>query len=119
MENPTWLLAGLFRIARIGLVTPLRDGMNLVAMEYIAAQDPLDPGVLILSRFAGAATLLPEALLVNPYDVDQMAEAINTAMLMTLEERQERHEALLGRVRRHDATAYSRSFVAALSQGDG
>ncbi|MBU6397215.1 MAG: trehalose-6-phosphate synthase [Rhodospirillales bacterium] len=113
------LLAGLFRIARIGLVTPLRDGMNLVAMEYIAAQDPLDPGVLILSRFAGAATLLPEALLVNPYDVDQMAEAINTAMLMTLEERQERHEALLGRVRRHDATAYSRSFVAALSQGDG
>ncbi len=109
------VLAGLFRIARIGLVTPLRDGMNLVAMEYIAAQDPLDPGVLILSRFAGAAALLPEALLVNPYDVDQMAEAINTAMLMTLEERQARHEALLARARTHDATAYSRSFVAVLA----
>ncbi|MBU6449306.1 MAG: trehalose-6-phosphate synthase [Rhodospirillales bacterium] len=113
------VLAGMFRISRIGLVTPLRDGMNLVAMEYIAAQDPLNPGVLILSRFAGAATLLPEALLVNPYDVDQMAEAINTAMLMTLEERQERHVALLERIRTHDATAYCRSFVAVLSQAEG
>ena len=112
------VLAGMFRISRIGLVTPLRDGMNLVAMEYVAAQDPLNPGVLILSRFAGAATLLPEALLVNPYDVDQMAEAINTAMLMTLEERQARHVALLERVRTHDATAYSRSYVAVLSQGE-
>ncbi|MBU6418555.1 MAG: trehalose-6-phosphate synthase [Proteobacteria bacterium] len=110
------VLAGMFRISRIGLVTPLRDGMNLVAMEYIAAQDPLNPGVLILSRFAGAAKLLPEALQVNPYDVDQMAAAINTSMLMTLEERQERHVALLERVRRHDATAYSRGFVAVLGQ---
>jgi trehalose 6-phosphate synthase len=110
------VLAGMFRISRIGLVTPLRDGMNLVAMEYIAAQDPVDPGALILSRFAGAAALLPEALQVNPYDVDQMAEAINTALVMTLEERQARHSALLARVRTHDARAYSRGFVAALSQ---
>ncbi len=110
------LIAGLFRISRIGLVTPLRDGMNLVAMEYAAAQDPENPGALILSRFAGAAALLPEALQVNPYDVDDVAEAINTALTMSLEERQARHTALLGRVRTHDASAYSRSFVAALSQ---
>jgi len=111
------LIAGLFWISRIGLVTPLRDGMNLVAMEYVAAQNPENPGVLIISRFAGAAALLPEALQVNPYDVDKVAEAINTALTMTLEERQERHTALLACVRRHDAGAYSRSFVAALNQG--
>ncbi len=110
------LLAGLFRISRIGLVTPLRDGMNLVAMEYIAAQDETDPGVLILSCFAGAAALLPEALLVNPYDVDEMAEAINAALLMTKEERQERHAALLAQIRTHDAAAYSRGFVSVLAQ---
>ncbi|HMM42901.1 MAG TPA: trehalose-6-phosphate synthase, partial [Thermomicrobiales bacterium] len=67
---------GLFRIARIGLVTPLRDGMNLVAKEFVAAQDPTDPGVLILSRFAGAAEELTEALLVNPYDPDEIADQI-------------------------------------------
>ncbi len=110
------LIAGLFRISRIGLVTPLRDGMNLVAMEYAAAQNPETPGVLILSRFAGAAALLPEALQVNPYDVDEVAEAINTALTMSLEERQERHTALLASIRIHSASAYSRSFVAALNQ---
>lgn len=110
------LLAGMFRISHIGLVTPLRDGMNLVAMEYIAAQDGADPGVLILSRFAGAASLLPEALLVNPYDIDAMAAAMDRAMSMSLEERQERHEALLEHIRTHNATAFSRSFVAALNR---
>lgn len=112
------LLAGLFRISRIGLVTPLRDGMNLVAMEYVAAQDPEYPGVLILSRFAGAAALLPEALQVNPYDIDMMAEAINTALTMSLEERRERHTALLAQVRTHSASAYSRNFVAVLNRAD-
>ena len=63
-------LAGLYRTARVGLVTPLRDGMNLVAKEYVAAQDADDPGVLILSRFAGAAVDGKRALLVNPYDAE-------------------------------------------------
>lgn len=108
------LLAGMFRISRIGLVTPLRDGMNLVAVEYIAAQAEDNPGVLILSRFAGAATLLPEALLVNPYDIDQVAHAINRALAMSLEERRERHATLLGRIQTHSATAYSQNFLKAL-----
>lgn len=108
------LLAGLFRIARIGLVTPLRDGMNLVAMEYIAAQPEDDPGILILSRFAGAAALLPEALQVNPYDADAMAEAINKALTMSRAERIKRHTALLARVQKYDCATYSRNFLAAL-----
>ena len=77
-------LAGFYRTARVGLVTPLRDGMNLVAKEYVAAQDPDDPGVLILSTFAGAARELESALIVNPYDVDGVAEAIHRAITMTL-----------------------------------
>ena len=72
-------LAGFYRSARVGLVTPLRDGMNLVAKEYVAAQDPEDPGVLILSTFAGAAQELESAVMVNPYDVDGVAEAIHRA----------------------------------------
>ena len=64
-------LFGFLRLAQVGLVTPLRDGMNLVAMEYLASQPPDDPGVLVLSRFAGAARYLPDALIVNPYDVDR------------------------------------------------
>lgn len=105
------VLAGLFRISRIGLVTPLRDGMNLVAMEYIAAQPENDPGVLILSRFAGAATLLPEALQVNPYDTDMLASAIHKALTMSLEERIERHKALLAHIQTHNATSYSQNFL--------
>lgn len=108
------LLAGLFRISRIGLVTPLRDGMNLVAMEYIAAQPEDNPGVLILSRFAGAATLLPEALQVNPYDADTLADAINKALTMSRAERVERHGALLAHIQKYDASTYSRKFLAAL-----
>ncbi len=75
-------LAGLYRFARVGLVTPLRDGMNLVAKEFIAAQDPEDPGVLVLSRFAGAARECGAALLVNPYDSEGVAIAINRALGM-------------------------------------
>ena len=83
-------MAGYMREARVGLVTPLRDGMNLVAKEYVAAQDPRDPGVLVLSRFAGAARQLDAALLVNPHDADEMADALDPALTMNLAERQAR-----------------------------
>ncbi len=88
------VLAGLYRAARVGLVTPLRDGMNLVAKEYVAAQDPAEPGVLVLSRFAGAAAELTAALLVNPYDPEAVSTSIAHALAMPLEERRERHAAL-------------------------
>ncbi len=84
-------LAALFRGSKVGLVTPLRDGMNLVAKEYVAAQDEDDPGVLVLSQFAGAAADLKEAVIVNPHDPDEVAAAIDRAITMPLEERQERY----------------------------
>src|SRR5947207_10678555 len=89
------VLAGLFRSARAGLVTPLRDGMNLVAKEYVAAQDPTDPGVLILSRFAGAAAECKAALLVNPHDPEMVATSISHALSMPIDERRNRHAAIL------------------------
>jgi trehalose 6-phosphate synthase len=107
-------LPGLCRAARVGLVTPLRDGMNLVAKEFIAAQDSADPGVLVLSRFAGAAEQLKEALLVNPYDTHGTAQAIQRALHMPLAERQERHQKLLARIKEHDVHWWSRSFLRAL-----
>ena len=94
-------------------MTPLRDGMNLVAKEYVAAQDPDDPGVLVLSRFAGAAHECKEALLVNPYDTEAVAAAINRALAMPLEERRERHEAML---RDAHATTTSRTGPSASSR---
>ncbi|MCW7538373.1 alpha,alpha-trehalose-phosphate synthase (UDP-forming) [Aquabacterium sp. A7-Y] len=109
-------LPGLCRIGRVALVTPLRDGMNLVAKEYIAAQDPADPGVLVLSRFAGAAEQLREALLVNPYDVQGTAQAIQQALQMPLEERQTRHRKLLESIRTHDVHWWRRSFLTALEK---
>ncbi|MES2978589.1 MAG: alpha,alpha-trehalose-phosphate synthase (UDP-forming) [Pseudomonadota bacterium] len=108
-------LPGLYRVARVALVTPLRDGMNLVAKEFIAAQDPADPGVLVLSRFAGAAEQLKEALLVNPYDTDGTADAIQLALHMPLDERRRRHQALLERIRREDVHWWRRRFLAALA----
>ena len=107
-------LAGVYRASKVGLVTPLRDGMNLVAKEYIAAQLPEDPGVLILSRFAGAASQLPEALIVNPYDPDAIAEALSRAVDMPLEERRERHGAMLATVRDQDVRRWRDDFVEAL-----
>ena len=83
-------LCGLYRLARVGLVTPLHDGMNLVAKEFVAAQDPDDPGALVLSEFAGAAEQLQAALLVNPHDIAATADAIYRALSMPLEERRER-----------------------------
>jgi trehalose 6-phosphate synthase len=110
-------LPGLYRAACVALVTPLRDGMNLVAKEYIAAQDPADPGVLILSRFAGAAEQLHEALLVNPYDTARTAETMQRALQMPLEERQQRHQALLQRIREHDVHWWREAFLGALKNG--
>ncbi|HKK30520.1 MAG TPA: trehalose-6-phosphate synthase, partial [Alphaproteobacteria bacterium] len=109
------ILAALFRGSKVGLVTPLRDGMNLVAKEYIAAQDPADPGILVLSRFAGAAEELREALIVNPYDIDGTARALHEALSMPLPWRQERHEALMSRVRKGDVHIWAQSFLDTLS----
>jgi len=111
---PRETLAALYRGSQIGLVTPLRDGMNLVAKEYVAAQDPENPGVLVLSRFAGAAEDLQEALIVNPYDADDVAQAIQRAIVMPREERKRRHAALLARVRERDAYNWMGSFLRAL-----
>ncbi len=112
---PRRTLAGLYRASRVGVVTPMRDGMNLVAMEYVAAQDPADPGVLVLSRFAGAAGHLREALLVNPYDGEEAAEAMHVARSMSLPERRRRHEALMRRLRTRDVGRWYREFLAALA----
>jgi trehalose 6-phosphate synthase len=107
-------LTGFYRLARVGLVTPLRDGMNLVAKEFVAAQDPEDPGVLVLSSFAGAARELDSALLVNPYDLDGVADAIAAAVRMRLPERLERWQAMMDTLRTHDITAWRRNYLAAL-----
>lgn len=112
---PRDTLAALFRGSEVGLVTPLRDGMNLVAKEYIAAQDEDDPGVLILSRFAGAAEELEEALIVNPYNVDETAQTMQAALQMPLHERRERHSALLRRIKTHDVRYWRQSFLNVLS----
>ncbi|WP_406623241.1 alpha,alpha-trehalose-phosphate synthase (UDP-forming) [Acidovorax sp. SDU_ACID1] len=105
---------GLCRASRVGLVTPLRDGMNLVAKEYVVSQNPEDPGVLVLSRFAGAAEQLRDALLVNPYDTQGMAEAIQTALRMPLAERQARHQRLMACISEHDVHWWRRNFLRAL-----
>ncbi len=109
-------LAGFFRIARLGMVTPLRDGMNLVAKEYVAAQDPEDPGVLILSRFAGAVDELGDALVVNPFDPDEIAEAMHAGLVMPLGERQERWGRLREAVWHNSAARYCTVFLAYLAQ---
>ncbi|WP_334165345.1 alpha,alpha-trehalose-phosphate synthase (UDP-forming) [Phenylobacterium sp.] len=107
-------LAGIYRAAAIGLVTPLRDGMNLVAKEYVAAQDPADPGVLILSQFAGAAEQMTEALIVNPFSREDMSDAIRRGLAMEKAERLRRWETLMDGVKRFDVTAWRDAFVGAL-----
>ena len=113
---PHATLMGLLRAANVGLVTPLRDGMNLVAKEYVAAQDAEDPGVLILSNLAGAARELTAALLVNPYDTRAVGHAIQAALSMPLPERRERHAAMMQVLKRNDIAAWTRRFVDALEQ---
>jgi trehalose 6-phosphate synthase len=107
-------LAGIYRAARVGLVTPLRDGMNLVAKEYVAAQDPADPGVLILSRFAGAAAEMGEALIVNPFSREELSDAIKKALTMPLKERVRKWRALMDVVRSSDVGLWRDDFVTAL-----
>lgn len=107
-------LAGFYRRAQVGLVTPMRDGMNLVAKEYIAAQDPLDPGVLVLSRFAGAAQQMGEALIVNPYDTHEVADAIRTALAMPKSERIRRFRLLYDAIAETDIAWWTERYLAAL-----
>ena len=108
---PRAALMPLYAEARVGLVTPLRDGMNLVAKEYVAAQDPEDPGVLVLSQFAGAARELDAALIVNPYDEAGVAAALEQALAMSIEERRGRHAAMLDVLRAHSLEAWRDRFV--------
>lgn len=108
-------LAGFYRHARIGLVTPLRDGMNLVAKEYVACQNPEDPGVLVLSRFAGSAKELDAALIVNPYDIAATAESLQRALTMPLAERRERFEAMMRVLTVNDITHWRRTYIDTLS----
>ena len=111
-------LAGLYRLARVGLVTPLRDGMNLVAHEFVGSQNPRDPGVLVLSRFAGAAEIFEEALLVNPFDTDETAEALRIALDMPLQERIERWTGLMAAARKHSVDNWSANFLARLTPSE-
>jgi trehalose 6-phosphate synthase len=115
-STPRRRLSGIYRSSRIAMVTPLRDGMNLVAKEYVAAQDAEDPGVLMLSQFAGAAEELTEALIVNPYNIEDTADVIRTALEMPLAERRSRHEALMAAVCKHDVSSWCRSFLAHLER---
>lgn len=108
---PRATLAGYYRLARVGLVTPLRDGMNLVAKEFVAAQDPADPGVLVLSPFAGAVHELFDALVVNPFDPDALAEAMDQALRMPLDERQARWKAMWARIRAQDAQTWRSQYL--------
>ena len=112
-------LAGIYRAARIGLVTPLRDGMNLVAKEYVAAQDGADPGVLILSRFAGAASQMRDALIVNPHAREEVADALAEALAMERRERIRRWETLMEGIVRCDVLAWRDDFIAALAAASG
>ena len=112
-------LAGIYRAAKVGLVTPLRDGMNLVAKEYVAAQDPMDPGVLVLSRFAGAAAQMKDALIVNPFSREELADALKRALNMERGERIRRWEGLMEGVRRDDVKVWRDAFVTALTATRG
>jgi len=105
------LLMKIFRLTDIGLVTPLRDGMNLVAKEYIAAQDPDDPGVLVLSRFAGAANELTSALIVNPYDRDEVAAALDKALTMSRTERISRYNDMMAVLRKNDIAHWRKTYL--------
>jgi trehalose 6-phosphate synthase len=109
------VLAALYRLARVALVTPMRDGMNLVAKDYVAAQDPLDAGVLILSKFAGAAQQLTGALIINPNDKVEVAEAIRDALQMSQEERVARWQSMIGPLRDRDVSWWATAFLKELT----
>ncbi len=115
---PQDLLTRLYRQSAVGLVTPLRDGMNLVAKEYIAAQAPQDPGILVLSRFAGAAEQLREALLVNPHDINEMARALDRALTMPRQERWARHSRLWQCIDTYDLANWRDTFIQSVADSD-
>lgn len=115
---PRDVLAGVYRASKVGLVTPLRDGMNLVAKEYVAAQDPEDPGVLILSRFAGAAAQLTDAILVNPHSAEEISDAMQQALTMPLDERKRRWQQMMRSVQEEDVMWWLDCFTAALEGRD-
>jgi trehalose 6-phosphate synthase len=109
-------LSGIYRAADVALVTPLRDGMNLVAKEYVAAQDAADPGVLILSQFAGAAAELTGALIVNPHESEGVAAALKRALEMPLTDRRERHGPMLEHLLVHNVELWAESYLSALAE---
>ena len=109
-------LMGFLRVAVSALVTPVRDGMNLVAKEFVAAQDPDDPGIPVVSSLAGASRELTDAIIVNPYDKDNVADGIASVITMDIVERRERHQAMLEILRRNDITTWRRRFVDALAE---
>jgi len=110
------VLAQLYRLADVALVTPLRDGMNLVAKEFVTARRPEDPGVLILSKFAGAAETLTSAVLTNPLHADGVAADLELALRMPLDERIRRHRELLASLEREgDARAWAHRFLETLT----
>jgi trehalose 6-phosphate synthase len=109
-------LAGVYRAADVALVTPLRDGMNLVAKEFVAAQDVEDPGVLILSQFAGAAAELDRALIVNPHETEGVAAALKRALEMPLDERRRRHEVMFAHLASHDIENWAKTYLSSLAE---
>jgi trehalose 6-phosphate synthase len=111
------VLAGLYRVADVAMVTPLRDGMNLVAKEYLAAQNPDDPGVLVLSQFAGAAKELDCALIVNPHETDAVALTLKRALEMPLAERRERHGPMLAHLLENDIRKWAEDYLSMLVDG--
>jgi trehalose 6-phosphate synthase len=115
---PHATLTGLYREAQVGLVTPLRDGMNLVAKEYVASQSAENPGVLVLSRYAGAVFELDGAVVVNPYDAMGTANGIARAFAMPLEERRERWNTMIRHLETHTVGDWWRSFLDTLAQQD-
>ncbi len=109
-------LAGIFRISAAALVTPLRDGMNLIAKEFVAAQDPENPGVLVLSQFAGAAAELDAAVIVNPHETEGMAQAMRIALDMPLDERRSRHASMYEKIEKNDIDRWAETFLARLAE---
>jgi trehalose 6-phosphate synthase len=108
------LMMSILRLASVGLVTPIRDGMNLVAKEFVAAQDPEDPGIPVLSTLCGAAKELTESILVNPFDRQAVADGLQKALEMPVEERRERHSAMLDKLQRNNIKRWSERFIEAL-----
>ncbi|MBX2988325.1 MAG: bifunctional alpha,alpha-trehalose-phosphate synthase (UDP-forming)/trehalose-phosphatase [Bdellovibrionaceae bacterium] len=104
-------LLALYKRSDCALITSKRDGMNLVAMEYTVAQDPDNPGVIVLSEFAGAASLLGQAIFINPWDEDSIADALYQAYTMPSDEKRERLEGLQDMLSKYSATEWAKSFL--------